>query len=161
MEAERGLKLRDILKPENVKADLKSDSIRGLLTEMVDMVVDEVPVKKDELVRILAEREEQSPTAMSGGVAVPHARIPELSKFVLAVGRSEKGVSFGAEDGPTRLFFLLAAPTDDTVTHLKILARIARIFRNKNPEADIKKDLLAAGSTAQIYERLMREDAGI
>jgi len=148
------VKLKDILKPENLISNLEAEGPEQVLSELVDLVADEIPLPKEELVRVLVERENQSPTAMSGGVAVPHGRIPELGRFILAVGRSPRGIDFGGEDGRTKIFFLLMAPTDDTVSHLKILARIARICRNQA----LKNDIMSAGTAEEIYQRLMKED---
>ena len=150
------LKLGEILRPEHVLADLRGRTRDDVIAELIAAVRDEVPVPLERLRALLVEREEQSPTAMSGGVAVPHARLQEIDHFTMALGRSRIGVPFGADDGNTNIFFLVLAPTDDTVTHLKILARIARICRNQ----ELRAEIMAAKTGAEIFERLMKEDAG-
>jgi len=150
------LKLKDILNPEDVIAEMKASDRDGAVAELVEVIKDRVPMDKDTLINLLIEREEQAPTAMSGGVGVPHGRIPELSQFILAVGRKKEGIAFGAEEGKTSIFFLLMAPTDDTVTHLKILARIARICRN----GALRDEILEAEDDEGIYRALMKEDSG-
>ncbi len=151
------MKLKSILWPEKVIPELEASTRDKVLSELVDAIESEVPLPKEDVMKVLVEREEQSPTAMSGGVAVPHGRLQELDRFLLAVGRSRKGVNFGAEDGPTRIFFLLMAPTDNTVAHLKILARIARICRNNN----LRENIMIASSAEEIYQTLIREDDAI
>lgn len=150
------MKLKEILLPENVFPDLRAKSRDEALAELIAAVKAEVPCPRGQLIKLLIEREDQSPTAMSGGVAVPHVRIEELDRFVLALGRSRLGLPFGADDGLTNIFFLLLAPTNDTVTHLKILARIARISRNPHLRAEV----MAAKTARELYERIMTEDAG-
>ncbi len=151
------MKLVDILKPEYVEADLKSKTRVEVLGELVGILGDKSPVPARKLVQVLNEREEQSPTAMNGGVAVPHGRLPDLEMFVMAVGRSPAGVDFGAEDGPTKIFFLLLAPVDDTANHLKILARVARLCRN----SPLRERIIKAGDAREIWEAIAEEDAGI
>jgi len=151
------MKLRDILKQEYIKAEMESRDRDAVLSELVGLVDGDVDVEREYLIRVLREREDQSPTAMSGGVAVPHGRFPELDGFILAVGKSSEGIPFGAEDGPTRIFFLLLAPTDDTVTHLKILARIARLCRKR----ELREDILRARESGEIYQRLIEEDRAV
>lgn len=148
------MKIKEILKKQNVAASLQSRSRDEVIAELVELIAAEVPVPRKKLVKILIEREDQSPTAMNGGVAVPHGRIKELDHFVMALGRSKVGVPFGAKEGPTRIFFLLMAPMEDTVNHLKILARIARMCKN----GSFYDDIMAAGSAEDIYQRVIKED---
>ena len=151
------MKIKDLLPKKNVVESMRARTRDEAIAELVDLVAADVPVAADKLVRILIEREEQSPTAMTGGVAVPHGRIKELDRFVLALGRSKIGVPFGAKEGPVKIFFLLLAPTDDTVSHLKILAHLARMCRN----GSFRDDLMAAKTAADLFERVMKEDDAV
>jgi len=151
------LKIKEILPKKNVIESMRARTRDEAVAELVDIIAGQVPLARDKLVRILIEREEQSPTAMTGGVAVPHGRIKELDRFVLALGRSKVGVPFGAKEGPIKIFFLLMAPTDDTVSHLKILARLARMCRN----SAFRDDLLAAKNADELFERVMKEDEAV
>ncbi len=151
------MKIKEILEKKNVVESMQARTRDEAIAELVDLVAGRVPLDKDKLVRILVEREEQSPTAMTGGVAVPHGRIKDLDRFVLALGRSKIGVPFGAKEGPIKIFFLLLAPTDDTVSHLKILARLARMCRN----SAFRDDLLAARNADELFERVMKEDEAV
>lgn len=150
------MKLSQILRPEHVVADLYGRTRDDVIPELIVAVREPLPVPREKLVALLLEREAQSPTAMSGGVAVPHGRIQELDHFIMALGRSRLGVPFGADDGNTNIFFLVLAPTEETVVHLKILARIARLCRNDQ----LRSEIMAAKTGAEIFERLMKEDAG-
>ncbi|HUT53919.1 MAG TPA: PTS sugar transporter subunit IIA [bacterium] len=151
------MKIKEILPKKNVIESMRARTRDEAVAELVDIIAGQVPLARDKLVRILIEREEQSPTAMTGGVAVPHGRIKELDRFVLALGRSKVGVPFGAKEGPIKIFFLLMAPTDDTVSHLKILARLARMCRN----SAFRDDLLAAKNADELFERVMKEDEAV
>jgi PTS system nitrogen regulatory IIA component len=49
-----------------------------------------------------------------------------------ALGISKKGVKFDALDGePVHILFLLLAPADSAGPHLKALARISRLLKDK------------------------------
>jgi len=140
-----------------VLPDLAAETRDEILAELVEAVADEIPADKDELVAILIERENQASTALSEGAAVPHGRIEQLERFIMAVGRSKKGIPFGAEDGDTNIFFFLMAPKRDTGAHLKALARIARVLRREG----VKQDIIKAKTAADIYERIIEEDEKI
>ncbi len=77
-------------------------------------------------VKALHEREDVTSTGIGGGVALPHAQHSSISDFSLALGRAPTGIAFAAKDGrPVRLFVMMAAPTTDRPTYLKVLAGIA------------------------------------
>lgn len=133
---------------------LAAGSGEEMLSRLVDLVRDRLPLSAEETVRLLAERERQAPTAISGGVAVPHLRVKGLDSFILAAGVSSDGVDFGAEDGPSRVFFLIVAPAGDTAGHLRLLARIARMVR----KADFRERLVGARTDGELYELIVEED---
>jgi PTS system nitrogen regulatory IIA component len=78
----------------------------------------------------IRQREEMASTALESGVAVPHPRRPlpgALGESVIAYGRTASGVPFGAADGSlTDIFFLVCC--QDEATHLRVLARLSRLF---------------------------------
>jgi Kef-type K+ transport system membrane component KefB/mannitol/fructose-specific phosphotransferase system IIA component len=79
-------------------------------------------------------REQTMSTALPGGLAVPHARVPGLERPVVAVGLIPAGVDWDAGDGkPTRLVILVLTPVDADEMQLELLADIAATFQQ--PEA--------------------------
>jgi PTS system nitrogen regulatory IIA component len=86
-----------------------------------------------ELERGLRERETLGPTALGGGVALPHCRVSGIEVPHVVVGRHPAGVEFGAPDGvPVRLFVAIAAPAAAPAAHLRLLARLARTLRDRS-----------------------------
>ena len=71
-------------------------------------------------------REAQMPTGIEGGIGIPHARSAHVTEPTLGFGRSQRGVDFGADDGPAHLIFLIAAPEGGGAEHMTILASLAR-----------------------------------
>jgi len=81
----------------------------------------------------LIAREETASTGIGHGVAVPHAYTTGFDDMVLAFFRIPKGLDFDAIDGqPVYLVFILAGPRSSKHLHLKLLARIARLFSHDN-----------------------------
>ena len=78
------------------------------------------------------EREKLGSTGIGQGVAIPHAKSTSLKDVVAALGVSKKGIQFDALDGePVYIIFLLMAPVDSAGLHLKVLARISRLLKDK------------------------------
>jgi PTS system nitrogen regulatory IIA component len=104
-----------------------------------------------ELFQKLVERERLGSTAVGGGVAIPHCKLRGLKRAVVAVGRVEPGVDFGAPDGlPVRAFFLVASPLDAPAEHLQVLSRVSRwIKTGQNVER-----LLSLRDRESIHELL-------
>ena len=86
-------------------------------------------IERDHLTAALLKRERMMSTALADGVAIPHARLPGLSRSVAAFGRSKAGIDWDAQDGrPTHLFFVLVAPDGANTDHLKLLAAVSRLL---------------------------------
>ena len=58
-------------------------------------------------------RESLGTTALSHGVAVPHAKSRGVKERGITVMTVPNGIDFGAVDGPSRLIFLLVGPEND------------------------------------------------
>ena len=88
---------------------------------------------------------------MGKGVAIPHPRDPVTTlkaSGLIVVGRSEKGVDFGAVDGkPVHVFFLLCS--QNVEVHLHFMGRLAEMLRNR--------DFVAASRSWEAPEDVLRE----
>ena len=72
-----------------------------------------------------------------------------------AFGRHVAGVDFDSLDGsPTHLFFLLVAPEDSVGQHLKALARVSRLLKDRA----FRDKLIAAPDGAAIFGLIREED---
>jgi len=112
-------------------------------------------VSREELVKVLLERERLGSTGIGGGIGIPHGKLKHLDNLIIGFGLSRKGVDFESLDGaPTRIFFLLVTPENSTGLHLKMLARISRVLKNE----PFRERLLQAGDSDEIYQIVKEED---
>ena len=80
----------------------------------------------------LEERERLGSTGFGRGVAIPHARFPELARPIAALIRLRQPVDFAAADGlPVELVFGLLSPENCGANHLHALAAISRLARDE------------------------------
>lgn len=97
----------------DLSAETKYDAARSLAERMVtEGRVSDL----DGFLADVAAREAQMPTGLDGGIGIPHCRSEHVTAPTLAFGRSERGIDFGAADGPADLIFLIAAPPEPTTT---------------------------------------------
>jgi nitrogen PTS system EIIA component len=150
------MKILDILPAENVVPDLSGTTKVAVLDELASVLAARHPeIAKGRLVEVLLDREKLGSTAIGEGIAIPHGKLPKISGVLAAFGRSRAGVDFQSLDGGlTQLFFLLVAPEDASGAHLKALARVSRLLRDK----DFRHRLLAADGPADIYRTIQEED---
>lgn len=127
------MKIMDFLDENAICANLNSIDKENVIKELLELLVKTGKVKnKAEIVKILLERESLGSTGIGQGIAIPHGKSNKVTKMVATLGVSKKGVDFDALDGePVYIFFLLLAPQDSAGPHLKALARISRILKDK------------------------------
>ena len=107
--------------------------------------------------KALLEREELANTGIGDGVAVPHALMAEVPETVMAIGRSARGIDFGAPDRkPAHLVFLMVGPAGREHTHLILLSRLARLVR----DADFRSALLRAGTVQEMVSVFREREVG-
>lgn len=108
------------------------------------------------LIQAIVAREDRESTALDIECAFPHCRFAQAERLFLCVGRSTRGVLFGAHNGmPAHLFFLLVAPESMTETHVKALARISRMCRDSR----FRARLLSASDAAEMLRIVEEEEA--
>ena len=79
--------------------------------------------------KALLSREKLGSTALGGGIAIPHCRIPECTDAAGCLITLGHGIDFNAPDGlPVDVAFVLLVPTQATEQHLNILAQLATAF---------------------------------
>jgi mannitol/fructose-specific phosphotransferase system IIA component (Ntr-type) len=127
------------------------------LRELVNRLVEAGVVEDADLMyERLVEREELGSTAIGQGVAIPHCKMENLDRVVMAVGLSRRGVDFESEDGkPVRLFFLIVSPADRPAAHLRSLAAISKWVK---ADRHVER-LLELEESGDIWT-LLKEEAG-
>jgi mannitol/fructose-specific phosphotransferase system IIA component (Ntr-type) len=127
------IRLADYLAADRV-VDLASRSKDAALMEIVETLASAPEVSdRERLLAAVLEREKIVSTGIGLGVAVPHAKIPEVSEFVVAYGRSKEGVDFGSiDDRPVHHVVLIVGPPDRQQRYLQFLATVT--LKLKQPE---------------------------
>ncbi len=150
------MKILDVLPKDAILADLKAQDKKGILEELVEPISRLKEVNREELVRVLMERERLGSTGIGSGIGIPHGKLKDLDGLVLGFGLSRKGVDFESMDNrPTHIFFLLVTPENSTGLHLKLLARISKLLKHD----PFRERLLKAADREEIYAIIKEEDA--
>jgi len=139
------MQISDILKPEAVKALGASSSKKRLFHDLGDIGETTYGMTAQTVLEALLERENLGPTGVGHGIALPHARLPEIDGVCGMFLRLEKPLDFDAVDRqPVDLVFALLAPEDAGVEHLKALALVSRTMRDPDMQAKLRANADAA-----------------
>ena len=150
--------IMDFLSKKAIVIDIKSTKKEDAIKELVDALINSGDIEKrcrNKLIESLMARESLGSTAIGQGIAIPHAKSDCVDKLVAAFGLSKKGVDFDSLDGePAYIFFLLVAPQDSAGPHLKALARISRLLKDKY----FRDSLRACSDEKAILKIITEED---
>ena len=150
------MKISELLHPEAINAEIKAKGKSEALAEMVDaMMKIQNGLDREEVIKILLEREKLGSTGIGDGVAIPHGKLKGLKELFISFGRSKSGVEYDSMDGkPVNLFFLLMAPEESVGVHLKTLARISKLLKNST----VRQRLCGASGSQEIYDIIVEEE---
>ncbi len=151
------MKIMDFLNKKAVTANLKATDKEGVIRELVDILAKAADIKnKEDLVKALMARESLGSTGIGQNIGIPHAKSQGVKELVAAFGLSKKGVNFDSLDGdPVYIFFLLIAPEESAGPHLKALARISRMLKDKY----FREMLMKSGDEKEILRIIQEEDS--
>jgi PTS system nitrogen regulatory IIA component len=132
--------IKEFLSPADALVDVRVADKARLLQELAHRAATTLSLPVDRISSALLKREELGSTGTGGGIAIPHARIPDLNKPFGILVRLEQPIDFDAIDGqPVDLLFLLLLPLASDKEQLTALASVARILRNSKSARDLRR----------------------
>jgi P-type Ca2+ transporter type 2C len=155
------MKIYKLLGPEKIICLAKVKDQHDLLSRIVPASLSlngKGKIAQKQIIQQLIAREKISSTGIGNGIAIPHIRLDGLKEPMVRLAIVKDGLAFNAVDGkPCKIFFLFITPSDQTSTHLQILAKISSLLRNEK----LRSLLGNADSPEAAYRILMDgEDKG-
>ncbi len=147
------MEIADLLPgPDGVLASVKASGKKALLAELASRAATVFKLDERKLFDRLLERERLGSTGIGGGIAIPHGRMASLAKPVGLFARLATPVDFDSiDERPVDLVFLLIAPEGAGADHLKALARVSRLLRDRG----LVDKLRATDSADALYALLV------
>lgn len=148
--------LADLLHQDAIIPALKVTSKKHLLQELAAKAAKLTGLSEREIFDVILQRERLGSTGVGHGIAIPHGKLNNIHAICGVFARLEAPVDFEAlDDEPVDLVFLLLAPEGAGADHLKALSRIARVLRDQDLVAKLRK----TESASAIYAFLNEEQA--
>ena len=131
--------VNDFLRPGAVIAALAVPNKKTLFLQLGALAERVHGVDQTLVIERLTERERLGSTGFGGGVAIPHGKIDGLDHVVGIFARLAQPVDFAAiDEEPVDLVFMLLSPTDAGADHLKALAQVSRVLRDRGFVAKLR-----------------------
>ena len=152
------MRIRDVLKDTAIIVGIKSDTKKAVLEEMVAVLHEQGTVAdKQKMLEVLLARESLGSTGIGQGIAIPHGKSAVVKELTAACAISKTGVDFDAlDDDKVYVIFLLVAPEDQASQHLKSLARVSALLKDKY----FRKSLINAEKSEDVIKILDQEEKG-
>ena len=132
-------------------AFLDVDTRDEAIYALIDLLEEEGRLPNKEVFRkAIFHREQLVSTGIGMSVAIPHAKLQDLTDFFIVIGfQQKKGLDWNALDkAPVRLIFMIGGPDDKQTEYLQILSLLTSAIR----DIDLRKKLLHAKNAEEVLE---------
>ena len=159
MTSDKKVRLADIVKEENIVAELAAGDKESAIKELVAALVTSGSLTKRAAKGVadsILEREKLGSTGIGNGVAVPHAKIAGKGEPFGAMGRAKGGLDFASLDGArTHTIFLFISPEGAPNKHIALMSRFMTLLR----KADFVSFLRQTDGRGKLHDLLAEVDA--
>ena len=126
------MEITDLITPESIFEKLPVTSKKQALQELAKRAAEISALDERVIFDALTERERLGTTGVGNGIAIPHGKLAGLKRLYGLFARLEKPIEFDSiDEQPVDLIFLLLAPECAGADHLKALARVSRLLRDR------------------------------
>ena len=150
------MKISDLLSPDDVMFDVRAANKHLLLQELAARAAVSLGLRIDQVAPNLLKREEFGSTGVGAGVAIPHARLPDLQRPYGLLAKLKQPIEFDAIDGQAvDILFVLLLPANAESGQLCALALIARTLRASETLGRLRR----AKDASELYLTMVLADS--
>jgi nitrogen PTS system EIIA component len=126
------MRIHELIDSDAVLAGLRPASKKAALRLLAEKAAARWGFCAGDILSAIEAREKQQSTGFGGGVAIPHAKLPFKGRAFALFAILDSGIEFGALDGePVDIICLLIAPESPPTEHLRALATLSRLLRDR------------------------------
>jgi mannitol/fructose-specific phosphotransferase system IIA component (Ntr-type) len=142
-----GIRISEIFKSDRIALGIKATDKYEVFEVLADLFAGSCGLgNRDEILKLIRERENKMSTGIGNGIAVPHARLSGIHSICGALGVSNQGIEYDAlDDEPVYIVFLFISGIESSDEHLELMKNLMKLASNpsfigelkasKNPEA--------------------------
>ena len=121
----------DLIKRSKIIDIRGSHDFEKLLDLVVGDLSADIDMTEEDIISRFLKRQEESNTAISDFLAIPHILIDGENKMFLTIIRCKEGIKFTENEDSVKAIFLLGGTGDRRILHLKTIASIATLVGHK------------------------------
>jgi PTS system nitrogen regulatory IIA component len=145
------MKIDDILSPDDTIVSLRAPDKARLIHELANRAAQILHLDAAKIAQDVLKREDLGSTGLGNGIAVPHARLPEVQKPFGILARLKRPIDYDAIDNqPVDLVFFLLLPAADQNAQINALAAVARKLR----EPERRQRMRQAEDEAALFREI-------
>ncbi len=145
------MNMADLLSPDGVVAGLRVSSKKQALQELARRAAAITGESERNIFEVLLVRERLGTTGVGNGVAIPHGKLDSLKRLHILFARLAEPIDFDSiDEQPVDLLCLLLAPQSAGADHLKALAQVSRLLRDRK----VCEKLRGAANADAVYALL-------
>ncbi|PCJ62228.1 MAG: hypothetical protein COA79_03985 [Planctomycetota bacterium] len=150
------MKLADFIDEGLICCNIKPESKSILLENLSKRICQKYSeINETSLLENLLKREEENSTGIGNSIAIPHCIEEKINKTICLIAQIPDGVDFDAmDDKKVKIVFLLISPPLRMSEHIRLLARITRIIKDRN----VVTSLIDSKTNQEILNILLQED---
>ena len=147
------MEIDELIGPNAVVAKLRATSKKQALQKLAKRAAELTGQPERAIFEVLIERERLGTTGVGNGIAIPHGKLADLDRLYGLFARIETPIDFDAiDEQPVDLICVLLAPETAGADHLKALARVSRLLRDR-----VVCDKLRGTESAEAIRALLTE----
>lgn len=142
--------LSELLNESTVCPSMQATGKMDVLNAMLDMLCNTGKVQnRDQAMQDLLDNDRRTSVGMQHGIAIPHAKSATVSEMIACVAVTAEPVDMQSLDGqPSRIFIMTLSPPERTGPHIRFLAEIGRVLKDKKR----RESILQAATRAELLE---------
>jgi nitrogen PTS system EIIA component len=142
------MRISDLLSPTDVMIDVRHSQKALLMQELAAKAAASLGRPVDQVASYLLKRENLGSTGIGKGIAIPHARLPDLQRPHGLLAKLKQEIEFDAIDGQAvDILFVLLLPAAAENDALAALALVARTLRSPETLARLRR----AKTASELY----------
>ena len=151
------MEIAELISQGAIIPGLRVTSKKQALQELAKRAAELTKQPERSIFEVLIERERLGTTGVGHGVAIPHGKLPDLERLYVLFARLDTAIDFDAiDEQPVDLICALLAPETAGADHLKALARVSRLLRDR-----AVCDKLRGADSAEAIHALLTESTAI
>ena len=129
----------------DIDEQISMDEFFKLAASEIAPILDE---NSENIYRLFVEREQESTTVLTEGLAIPHIIVDGSQKFAILLARAKNGIRFSDSPVPVKIAIVMAGSQDERNFYLKALAATVEAINSSHFE----KKWLSAGNERALKD---------